>query len=87
MKRLVLEVLDSQGKLVREYSVDYNETEGKRIRVSIEDYHYIMNTEGKLVIPTQEEIDMEAKRVEAEKQQIKLQYFNPETGKTQGLFD
>lgn len=87
MKKLKLEVLDESGNTVRSYHIDYNETEGKRIRVSVEDYHYIMNTEGKLVILTQEEINREAKRVEAEKQQQKLQYFNPKTGKLQGLFD
>lgn len=87
MKKLKLEVLNESGNTVRSYHIDYNETEGKRIRLSIEDYHYIMNTEGKLVILTQEEINEEAKRVEAEKQQQKLQYFNPKTGKLQGLFD
>lgn len=87
MKTLELEILDNEGTVVRTYTCNYDETEGSRLRLSIEGNNYIMNTDGKLVILTQEEIEQELERKVAETQQCKLQFFNPKTGKLQGLFD
>jgi hypothetical protein len=82
MKKLKLELLNANGETVRTYHINYDETEGKRMRLTIDDNTYITNTDGKIVILTQEEIDREEQR-----KHPKLQYFNPKTGKMQGLFD
>jgi len=53
MKKMVLEILNCEGKTVRAYTTDYNETEGEKMRLTIDDNTYIMNTNGKLLILTQ----------------------------------
>jgi hypothetical protein len=82
-KKLKLEVLDPTGAIVVTHHFFYKAGHGNRLRLTITDNQYIMDKDGKLVILTQEEIDREAKH----KEQSKLQYFNPKTGKMQGLFD
>lgn len=59
MKKLRLELLDNNGNTVVTHTVDYNENHGNRMRLNIDGNTYIMNTSGKLVILTQEEIDNE----------------------------
>jgi hypothetical protein len=65
MKKLVLELLDDNGNTVVTHTLDYNENQGKRMRISIDDNSYVMNTSGKFVILTQKEIDVEMKRMNA----------------------
>lgn len=54
MKKLKLELLDGFDETVRSYTINYDETEGKKMRLIINDNTYVMNDNGKLVILTQE---------------------------------
>jgi len=67
MKQIILEILNDEGKIVRSYYTTYEETEGNRMRLTIGDNSYIMNTEGKFVILTQKEIEREIKLQEKRK--------------------
>jgi len=65
MKKLRLELLDDNGNTVVTHTLDYNENQGKRMRISINDNSYVIDTNGKFVILTQKEIDVEMKRMNA----------------------
>lgn len=79
-KKLQLQILDPTGEVVVTHHFHYNAGEGNRLRLTITDNTYIMNSNGKLVILTQKEIEQEEKR-------RNLLYTNRETGKAQKLFD
>lgn len=82
MKKLRLELLDENDNVVVTHTLDYDENQGKRMIVEINGYHYVMNTEGKLVI-LQKEIEQ---RIIDAKQQTKLKFYNPKTGEMEELF-
>lgn len=101
MKKLRLEILDPTGNVAKTYNLDYYAGFGNRLRLTIGDNTYIMDSNGKLVILTQKEIDIEEQYKEHLKSvsAIKIghsktkdlrespQYYNPETQKKQTLFE
>jgi len=60
-KKLKLEVLDSTGEIIKTHHFYYNAGEDNRLRLTITDNTYIMDSQGKLVILTQKEIENENK--------------------------
>ena len=75
MKKLRLELLDNCGKVVVTHTLDYDENRGNKMRLIIDDNRYFMNTSGKLVILTQQEIDEEQRIINAKELQTKLKFF------------
>lgn len=63
MSKLKLEILNENGETVLTHIINYNETLGKRMRLSIENNNYIMDNHGKLIILTQKEIERENQRL------------------------
>ena len=62
-KKLKLEILDPKGKTIRTHHFFYEVSGGKgsRLRLTLNDNTYIMDGDGKLVILTQNEIEVEEK--------------------------
>ncbi len=57
MKKLRLELLDNSGHVVVTHTLDYDNHHGNRMRLIIDDNRYLMDTSGKLVVLTTEEIN------------------------------
>ena len=62
-KKLKLEILDPKGKTIRTHHFFYEVSGGKgsRLRLTLNDNTYVMDGDGKLVILTQDEIEVEEK--------------------------
>jgi len=58
-KKLQLEILDPTGIPVVTHHFYYNAGEDNRLRLTITDNKYILDSQGKLIILTQKEIDNE----------------------------
>lgn len=102
MKKLKLEILDPTGNTAVTHHIDYYAGENNRLRLSISDNVYLMDSNGKLLILTQDEIGREeeiriartpsSRDIEL-KQRIQISdlkepyYYNPKTDKTQKLFE
>ena len=59
MKKLRLELLDNSGHVVVTHTLDYDNHHGNRMRLIIGNNRYFMDTSGKLVVLTKEEITEE----------------------------
>jgi len=86
-KKLQLEILDPTGNVVVSHNFDYEAGQDNKLRLAITDNVYIMDSNGKLVILTQEEIDKETNRKENSVGKKEPRYFNPKTKKIEKLFD
>ena len=93
-----LEVINDKGEVVRSYHTSYDETEGNRMRLTVNDNVYHLGTDGDFTMLTEEQFDDEPKLKGIDKQwatEFKERinskeppvYLNPETGQISALFN
>lgn len=59
MKKLKLEIIDDNSNVIKTYGINYDETNGKRMRLIINDNVYHFDTNGDFAMLTEEEFDKE----------------------------